>query len=249
MNYVFNEDHSSILSSEDVVSQYNAVLDEFEAKQDIPARRSGGYLKFNVSYGYGTEGLRPQYVFILRSADRKNVETVSYISAYDKEALQGPFPAGRYRVSLLTAAAKTPDHAVPITIESDKTTDLHFRFSPDGQIFGLVGTSLKPEDKTPGWSGTLYRSVDESIIIESVTLSGNGLRRVLKPIEGHDVTFWDLAISHNDFCYQRYFCFFGLPAGDYTLVIRAKGFKPFERKYTVVPGIPGDFKTAELTHE
>ncbi len=42
------------------------------------------------------------------------------------------------------------------------------------------------------------------------------------------------------------FVFYGLPAGDYTLSIKAKGYRPFEKKYSVTPGVPGDFRASEL---
>ena len=68
-------------------------------------------------------------------------------------------------------------------------------------------------------------------------------------MEGENVDDWDLLISRIDFCYKRYFGFFGLPAGDYSLSIKAEGYKPVEKKYSVMPGVPEDFRVTELTPE
>ena len=48
MNYAFNEDHTSILFSKEVVAQYNTILDEFDEKQSASLHRSGGYLKVQL---------------------------------------------------------------------------------------------------------------------------------------------------------------------------------------------------------
>lgn len=246
MNYVFNEDHASILSSEEVLSQYNAILDDSDEKQSSSRHRSGGYLKIHFDYNYEFAGIRPQSMFILRSVGKNNVETVSYLSSYDNGKTYGPFPSGKYLASMLTAAGKSTRKYISVSVESNEIKDLDFIFTPDGEIRGYVATSLEPYDKSPGRPEVVYRSADEEIEIQSIELTGNGICRTLKPLKGEDVNDWDLIISRIDFCYKRHFGFFGLPAGDYSLLIKAEGYKSIEKKYSVMPGIPEDFRTIEL---
>jgi pimeloyl-ACP methyl ester carboxylesterase len=246
MNYVFNEDHASILSSEEVLSLYNAILDESDEKQSASRHRSGGYLKIHFAYNYEFNGVRPQPMFILRPVGKKDVETVSYLRSYDNGKTYGPFPSGKYLASMLTAAGKSTRNYISVSVESNETKDLDFVFTPDGEIRGYVATSLEPNDKSPGRPDVVYRSADEKINIQSIELTGNEIHRELKPIKGEDVNDWDLIISRTDFCYKRYFGFFGLPTGDYNLLIKAEGYKPIEKKYSVMPGIPKDFRAIEL---
>ena len=249
MNYVFNEDHASILSSEQVLAQYNAVLDEFDEKAGASLPRSGGYFKIHFAYDYEFDGVRPQAMFILRPAGKKNVETVSYLSNYENDRTYGPFPSGKYFASMLTAAGKSINQYISVSIEGNGTKDLDFVFKPDGEIRGFVTTALKPDDKAPGRPEIVYRSADQSINIQSIELTGNGIHRVVQPIKGDELNDWDLIISRTDFCHNRYFSFFGLPAGDYTLLIKAEGYKHIKKKYSVIPGIPEDFRAIELTRD
>ena len=246
MNYVFNEDHTSILFSKEVLSQYNTILDEFDEKQNALLFRTGGYIKIHFAYNYEFDGVKSHPMFILRPVGKKDAETVTYLSDHENDKILGPFPSGDYFASMITTAGKSNKKYVPVSIESSKTKDLDFVFKPDGEIRGFLTTSMKPEDKSPGRPDAVYQSVDENINIQSITLKGNGVQRILKPIEGEDVNFWDLIISRADFCYKKFFGFFGLPAGDYNLFIKAKGYKPIEKKYSVIPGIPKDFRATEL---
>lgn len=247
MNYVFNEDHNSILSSEEVLSQYNAILDAFDEKQSASPLRSRGYLKIHFSYNYEFDGVRPQSVFVLRPVGKKNAETVSYLSSYDNGKTFGPFPPGEYLASMFTDAGKTTRKYISVSIESNETKDLDFVFTPDGRISGYVATSPEPDEKFPGRPDAVYRSVDEKINIQSIELTGKGIQRTLKPIEGENANGWDLYTSRTDYCYERVFVFFGLPAGEYNLSIKAEGYKPFEKNYSVMPGTPMDFQPIEIT--
>lgn len=249
MNYSFNEDHASIVFSKEVLSLYNTILDKFDEKQSVLLHRSGGYIKVHFAYNYEFEGVRPQSQFVLRSVGQKNAETITYLSDYDNGKIFGPYPSGKYYASLITAAGKSITKYIPVSIESNKTKVLNFVLIPDGVIRGWVTTSLEPEDKFVGRPDVVYRSADKKINIQSITLTGNGILRILQPIKGEDVKYWDLFdrfISRSDFCYNKSFIFFGLPAGDYNILIKAKGYKPIEKKYSVTPGIPKDFRATEL---
>ena len=97
--------------------------------------------------------------------------------------------------------------------------------------------------------GTSYLPVDKEISIQSITLKGKGIHRVLHPLEGKDVNLTDYSISRTDFCHNGYFHFFGLPAGVYELVITAEGYKPIIEKQSATPGKQKDDRVIELTPE
>jgi hypothetical protein len=106
MNYVFNEDHASILFSKEVVKQYNTILDEFDEKQSTSLHRSGGYVKIHFEYTYELQGVRPRPIFILRPVGKEDAETVTYLNNNDSGIILGPFPSGDYFAAMATMAAK-----------------------------------------------------------------------------------------------------------------------------------------------
>ena len=244
MNYVFNEDHTSILFSHEVMQQYNAILDEFSEKKGASLHRSGGYIKIHFEYTYQHDGIRPRPILVLVPNGKKNAETVTYLSHKDNGRILGPFPAGDYSAIMVAMAAKPQQKSV--SIESNKTKELNFVFLPDGEIYGCVTASLKPDEKFIGKPDYTYRSVDESIHIQYIELKGNGIRRTLKPIEGK-FNDNEVLISRRDYCHNKCFGFFGLPAGEYKVVIKAKGCQPVQKSYSVKPGAPKYFRATELT--
>jgi pimeloyl-ACP methyl ester carboxylesterase len=247
MNYAFNEDHASIVFSKEVLAQYNTILNKFDEKQGASLDQSGGYIKIHIAYNYDFDGVRPGPTLILRPIGQKNTETVIYLSANDNGRILGPFPPGDYSASITAIAAKPRKKNVTVSIESNKTKELDFVFTPDGVIRGCVTASLKSEDKSVGMPDYRYRSVDRKINIQSITLKGDGVQRILKQIKGQDVNNYDFLISRADICYNTCFGFFGLSAGDYKLTIKAQGYKPLVKDYSVMPGIIEYFRITELT--
>ena len=248
MNYAFNEDHASILFSKEVLAQYNTILNDFDDKQSGSLHRSGGYLKIHFAYNYDFDGVRPRPMLILTPTGTKGSETVTFLSDNDNGRIIGPFPTGEYNASIVTTATagKPSKKYVPVSIESNETSELDFVFTPDGVIRGCVTTPQKPEDKFVGMPDYKYRSDDRKINFETITLKGNGVDRVLQPIRGEYVNDNDYLISRADFCYNECFGFFGLPAGHYKLTIKAEGYKSMVRNFSVMPGIPKFFRVAEL---
>jgi len=247
MNYAFNEDHTSIVFSKEVLDQYNTIINTFDEKHDASLHRSGGYLQLNFSYDYPLDGVRPWPTLILCPIDKKHGETIIALSADDNGRILGPFPPGDYSASIVAAAVKPGKKDVPVSIENNTTKELNFVFTPDGMIAGYVTTALKPEDRPVGMPAEKYLPLDKKITIQSITLKGAGIRRILHPLEGEDVNLTDYFISRSDFCYNGYFYFLGLPAGVYELIIKAKGYHPVVEEYYVMPGKQKDFKATELT--
>ena len=246
MNYVFDEDHTSILSSREVVEQYNALLESYDEKQNPSLHGPGGYVRIHFDYTYELDGIRPRPILILVPEGKKNAQTVTYLGDNDNGKVFGPFPAGEYSAAMVAMAARPQQKYVRVSIENKKTKELTFVFSPDGEIYGCVTAPFQPEETYIGKPDYTYRSADENIHIQFIRLDGDGIERTLQPVDGtpseNGVLIW-----RNDYCYNKCFGFFGLPAGDYKLLIKAKGYKPVEKTYSVIPGVPRYFRVTELT--
>jgi pimeloyl-ACP methyl ester carboxylesterase len=249
MNYAFNEDHTSILFSKEVVAQYNKILNEFDEKQNASLDRTGGYLKVHFAYDYDYEGVKPRRALILRPGGKKDGETVTFLDDDDNGKILGPFPAGDYLAAMVTMAAKSSKKNATVSIESNKTKELNFLFIPDGEIFGCLTSALEPEEKFVGRPDYRYRSIDTKINIQSIALKSDGIHRILQAIEGPEINNFDYLILREDVCYNNCFVFFGLPAGDYKVVINADGYQPIEKIYFVRPGVPQYFRVTELTSD
>jgi len=235
MNYAFNEDHASIIYSKAVLDQYNAIINTF-------SHPSGGYLKIHFSYNHHFEGERPEPTLILQPIGKKRAEMEIRLSANDNGRVLGPFPAGDYLATFgaLTAIGK---RYVPVTIENNETSELKYVLTPDNIICGTLISVLQSKD----WAaGMPYQ---ENFTIQSITLKGTGIHRKLHLLEGEDVNIWHYLIPRADYYYKGNFVFFGLPLGEYELIIRAQGYKPFVKKCFVKAGKQLDPMLVELTLE
>jgi len=252
MNYVFDEDHTSILFSQAILNQYNTILDECDEKISASRNRSGGYVRIHFSFDDEFDGVRPVHMFILHPVGKKDADTVICLRDEDNGKVLGPFPSGEYVASMITPAARPKKNNIHVTIRSHTTKDLNFVFMPDGVIRGCVAADLTPEEKSIGMPDYRYRSADSNIKIESIVLKGSGLYRKLRPIEDKDIDYDDFLnnnylVSRDDFCIDTCFGFFGLPTGDYKLIIKANGYQAIEKNYSVTPGILQYFRVTELT--
>ena len=235
MNYAFNEDHESIIYSKAVLDQYNVIINFF-------SHPSGGYLKIHFSYNHPFEGERPEPTLILQPIGKKRAEMEIRLSANDNGRVLGPFPAGDYLATFgaLTAIGKG---YVPLTIENNETSELKYVLTPDNIIYGTLISALQSKD----WAaGMPYQ---ENFKIKSIALKGAGIHRKLRLLEGEDVNIYDYFIPRADCYYKGNFVIFGLPAGEFELIIRAQGYKPFVKKCFVKAGKQNDPMLVELTPE
>jgi len=242
MNYAFNEDHATIIYSKEVLEQYNTIINTLGEKKGASTHRSGGYLKIHFSYDYPFEGERPSPTLILQPIGKKNAETVIELSANDNARILGPFPTGDYLATFgaLTAIGK---RFVSVTIENNETSELKYILTPDNIIYGSLTSALQSRE----WSAGM--PYEANFTIQSITLKGTGIHRKLHLLEGEDVNILDYFILRADFYYKGNFFFFGLPAGEFELVIRAQGYKPFGKKCFVKAGKQFDPMLIELTPE
>ena len=248
MNYVFNEDHASIIYSKEVVDRLNFILDGFYEKQSALAHQSGGFVKVHFDYTYPLKGTRPETIFVIVPVAKKKAEIVTRLWESDNDKTFGPFPPGDYYAAMVAMAAKPRKKYIFFSIENNKTKELNFVFEPDGELYGCVTAVLKTKDKFAGRPDITYQSEDEAINIQYVQLTGNRMQRTLQPLVPHPQDDFFL-IERKDYCTSKCFGFFGLPAGDYTLFIKAQGYQPVEKKYSVVPGVPKRFRETELRPE
>jgi pimeloyl-ACP methyl ester carboxylesterase len=235
MNYAFNEDHTSIIYSKAVLDQYNAIINTF-------SHQSGGYLKIHFSYHHTFDGERPEPILILQPIGKKRAEMEIRLSANDNGRILGPFPAGDYLATFgaFTAIGKAN---VPVTIENNETRELKYELTPDNVIYGTLISAMQSKD----WAaGMPYK---ENFTIQSITLKGAGIHRKLNLVEGEDVNILDYFIPRADCYYKGNFFFFGLLAGEFELIIRAQGYKPFVKKCFVKAGKQLDPMLVELTPE
>lgn len=245
MNYAFNEDHTSIIFSKAVSDQYNMVINTFAENKDAASHPSGGYIKIHFSYTYPLKGERPQPTLILQPVGKKHAETVINLRADDNGRILGPFPTGDY-LAFFGALSAFDRNPLPVTIDNNKTSELKFELSPDNTIYGSVTSALQSKD----WAaGMPYEDTTTAIKMESITLKGAGIHRNLYLLEGEDVNSLDYFISRTDYYYKGNFIFFGLPSGEFELIIRGQGYEPFVKKYFIKKGKQQYPTLVELTPE
>jgi hypothetical protein len=235
MNYAFNEDHASIIYSKEVLKQYNTII-------TASSHPSGGHLKIHFSYHHSFDGDRPEPTLILQPIGKKSGAMEIRLCANDNGRILGPFPAGDYLATFgaFTAIGKGN---VPVTIENNETRELKYVLTPDNVIYGTLISALQSKD----WGvGMPYQ---ENFTIQSITLKGTGIHRKPHLLKGEDVNFLDYLIPRADCYYKGNFFFFGLPTGEFELIIRAQGHKPFVRKCVIKAGEQIDPMIVELTPE
>jgi hypothetical protein len=159
MIYGFNEDHVSILSSEQVLSQYTALLDAAYEKTMDTIKVPGNRLHVDFSFDIPEELPRPRMALLLRPVNKKGSEIWLYLSHEDARQKHGPFPSGNYEVSLVAPAFVPSPSSTPITIKKGTTPSVEFLMNPVGYINGYV-VNTKKSIRQAGISGARYRSTD-----------------------------------------------------------------------------------------
>ena len=242
MNYAFNEDHASIIYSKEVLEQYIMIINTFDEKKGAISHRSEGYLKINFSYDYPFEGERPEPTLILQPIGKKHAERIVKLSANDNGRILGPFPTGDY-LATFGALAAIGKRYVPVTIENNETSELKYVLTPDNIICGSLTSALHLKN----WAAGMPYEVN--FTIQSIILKGTGIHRKLHLLEGDVADLYDYPIQRADHYYKGNFVFYGLPDGEFELIIRAQGYKPFVKKCSVKAGTQLDPVLVELTPE
>jgi len=226
----------------------NFILNGFYEKQSAVTHQSGGFVKVHFDYTYPLEDTRPETIFIIVPVAEKKAEIISRLWESDNDKIMGPLPPGDYYAAMVAMAAKPREKNIFFSIENNKTKELNFVFEPDGELYGCVTAALKTKDKFAGRPDITYQSEDDAINILYVQLTGNKIQRTLQSM-GPELKDEYFLIERKDYCTSKCFGFFGLPAGDYKLLIKAQGYQPVEKDYSVVPGVPKRFRETELRPE
>lgn len=246
MIYAFNEDHASIINSEEVVDQFNAIINSYASEHAEGTAVPGGYIKLHFTYDFQGEGGKPWPFLVLRNKEKNKSVTTIALRPDDNGKKLGPFPQGSYSARLISDGFKTTNPWAQVTVERTGINELAFTLIPDGTVGGYVTESLPPEDKVAGMPEWQLTPEQNTITLESVVLVGNGVKRRLEPYERDDFDWNDMEASRTDYSYKGLFRFFGVPAGRYELVIKAEGYETMRRTCSVIPGRKVSFEFYEL---
>lgn len=249
MSYAFDEDHVSIIYSKEVVDQYNIIINSFAAEHSDSTLPSGGYIKLNFTYDYPINNGRPWPRLVLSTISKKQTDIEVALRPDDNGKVLGPFPYGNYIASIFAEGVKPIKNRLPVSVESNHTNELTFSLIPDGTLTAYVTTAIKPENKVVGMPGWEYRPQDNTIVVRSISLKGAGISRTFHPVDLENFNWRDMETSRTDYCYNGYLRVFGLPAGEYELVIKADGHKNLVKKQLVTPGRESSAVFYELTPE
>ncbi len=241
MIYGFNENHMSILSSREVLAQYNAILAARNEPNGDAPQFKGGKMQVHYSFDYPAENPRPRPSLLLSPVDKNRAEIILY-HVGDTGQDFGPFPAGDYKVSMIASAFRAEPHTIPVTIAAGKIPTLKFSLIPQGNFLGYITMPLDKSDNPAG----IFRAPAENVRIQSITLTGAGVNRTLIPLQGEVFNYSDHYLSGKDYAFKAWFCFFDLPEGPYELTIKAEGYEHSTTEHRVVPGQLNSSQVIEL---
>ncbi|MFZ6657061.1 lipase family alpha/beta hydrolase [Undibacterium sp. TJN19] len=239
----FNESHIGILSSPEVFRQYAAVLAATDKKHAAHNTDNSGNLRIAFSYDARSNIPRSDPSLLLAPLDGSGEAIILPIHAGDSGKVLGPFPNGRYEASIIAYGFKTMQVKIPIVIATGKIPDLKFTLAPIGVLSGYVGADIKAGDNPAG----SYRAPNQDIQIESITLTGETETRTLIPQNDIKDQGINAYVAGRDYAYQSSFSFMGLKAGQYELIIKAKGYLPYRQTYHIIPGQYDYLKPIDLT--
>jgi len=231
MIYGFNEDHVSILASERVLSQYNTILADTYARTRDADKARGNRLRLDFTFDYPPELPKPPMALILRPDDESKASIWLYLNPEDTGKEQGPFPLGDYKVNLIAPAFEPDPIEVSISIEEGTVPSVEFFMKPRGTLMGYVAV----KEKGNGQAGE-SRQPDTEVQIQSITLKGSGLTRTLVPLKEEQRSYFEHYLTETDYIDEGTFYFYGLPAGEFELTIKANGYEQYSEIRNVRPG-------------
>ena len=229
----FNEDHVSILSSPEVMTQFKAILAGMTVNKDKAYSRTKGYLHVAHAFDPPDTRIPLQMALVLAPTGTDEKETQLKINPFVPEQETGPIKPKKYDVSLVALGFKTePDH-IQLDISAGKIADARFTLKPQGMVAGLIAASTSAEDSFWG----LYKGLPEKVKIRAVKLRAPGISRSLSPAyKMTDREVLATFLASKDYAFKNTFAFFDLPAGIYDLTIEADGCELFSTKIEAKPG-------------
>lgn len=248
MNYAFDEDHVSIISSKEVLSQYRSILDSQSVVAGQKAS-SGGYIQADFRFDASMEQAGHWPTLILQPEDSAQRAVVLYLSDRDKGRTLGPIPQGKYRVNMVASSAVTNQKNLRVQISSQEPAMVSFTFSADGVLASYITAPERAADRPVGMPAESYLPEVYKIPITSIKMRHGTAERTIYPTDNASCRYPEILLARKDYYCQGAFSFFGLEAGRHELEIEASGYMAEKRSIEVVPGKVGEYKAIELTRE
>lgn len=229
----FHEDHMSILSSPQVMEQFTTLLARTEANGDKTYSRSKGYV--HVRHGFDPPTVQPpsQMALVLAPAGTNEKETQLKIDPFKPDQQTGGIHPKKYDVSLCAFGFKTEPNSIPLEVTAGKIVDVTFTLSPQSMVAGILAVDTAVEDSSWG----LFKSLPDSVKIQSIALAGPGVSRKLIPNDTlSDRELLATFLASQDYAFKNSFVFFGMPEGTYEVTVDAEGCEPFSTRIEAKPG-------------
>jgi pimeloyl-ACP methyl ester carboxylesterase len=228
-----NEDHVSILSSPEMMAQFQSVLASTEANLEKTYARSRGYVQVEHSFDPPNVKKPPQMALVLVPIQTDEKETQLKIDPLLPKQETGAVVPKKYDVSLCALGFKTEPDKLTLDIKPGKIEETKFILKPQGMVAGYIVAATSADDNFWGF----YKELPRQVKIREIKLAGAGIQRTLalrEKMSDRDALVAFLA--SRDLVNKNTFAFFGLPAGDYDITIEADGCETFTTKIKVQPG-------------
>ncbi|MGV8059523.1 MAG: esterase/lipase family protein [Smithellaceae bacterium] len=228
-----NEDHVSILSSPEMMTQFKAVLSRTEANKEKTYIRSKGYLHIEHAFDPSNVKIPSQMALVLAPTGTDQKETQLKINPFLPQQETGAIVPNKYDVSLCALGFKTEPDKITLDIKPGKIEEVRFILKPQGMIAGYIVATTSAGDSFWGY----YKDLPENVKIRTIKFTGGGITRTLVPVDKmRDREVLAMFLSSRDFAFKNQFAFFDVPAGIYNLEIDAEGCNLFSTKITAQPG-------------
>lgn len=239
----FDEDHVSILRSQQVVDQFNAILRRHDNQH--ASQGDTGRVQVDFSVDSTNHSLRAQPMLLLRPVAAPSslpASSAGHSSAYvwiplsvdDNGKPTGSVPTGLFDASLIAPAFRATPNKLRLQIDPDTVTSVRVSFAPQGVLNGFVHTQSEPN----GLAAGTHPQPNEAVKIRSITLRGANVFRELAPTPAQHDDLFEPYVNGNDALARTAFSFVGLPEGTYEVTILADGWRPHTSRHVVVPGQP-----------
>ncbi len=228
-----NEDHVSILSSAEMMSQFKAVLASTEANKDKTYARSRGYVRVEHAFDPPNIKIPSQMALVLAPTGTDEKETQLKIDPFLPGQETGAIIPKKYDVSLCALGFKTEPDKITLDVKPGKIEEVRFILKPQGMIAGYIVAATSKDDNFWGF----YKELPGNVKIRAIKLTGAAISRTLVPADKmREREVLAAFLSSKDFASKSVLSFFNLPAGDFDLTIEADGCETFTTKIKVQPG-------------
>ena len=227
----FDEDHASILGAPPVMQQVARTL---EGRGDLET--TGGRLQVELVYPHSAAVLSvstPPFL-VLHPASMPESTLTMPLPHRSGSAAIGPVPPGSYEVQLLAHGFTTTPVRQPLVVTAEGAPSLRLELTPQGVLANYIGV----DGDSLAFPAGSFRPPHPSVVIEKVSLRGAGISRTVVPRSNDVAALWEAYLDGQDAAAGALFSFVNLPAGEYELEVRARGYQPYSGRYTVTPGVP-----------